>query len=77
MNIPNYDELRKQELIYKILDQQALNPQASSSIKDSLEVNLAPLKSGSQPTWTHAPREPNQEHKEPKEPKETKEPKGN
>ena len=25
MSIPNYDELRKQELIYKILDQQALN----------------------------------------------------
>jgi len=36
MNIPNYDELRKQELIYKILDQQALNPNASNSIKESL-----------------------------------------
>ncbi len=36
MEIPNYDELRKQELIYKILDQQALNPSASNSIRDSL-----------------------------------------
>jgi len=36
MNIPNHDELRKQELIYKILDQQALNPSASNTIKDSL-----------------------------------------
>jgi transcription termination factor Rho len=36
MNIPNHDELRKQELIYKILDQQALNPSASNSIKGSL-----------------------------------------
>ncbi len=36
MNIANYDELRKQELIYKILDQQALNPGASNSIKESL-----------------------------------------
>lgn len=36
MNIPNYDELRKQELIYKILDQQALNPDASKSIRESL-----------------------------------------
>jgi transcription termination factor Rho len=38
MNIPNHDELRKQELIYKILDQQALNPSASNSIKDSLST---------------------------------------
>ncbi len=37
MNIPNYDELRRQELIYKILDQQALNPSATSSIKESLK----------------------------------------
>ena len=36
MEIANYDELRKQELIYKILDQQALNPTASNSIRDSL-----------------------------------------
>ena len=42
MTIPNYDELRKQELIYKILDQQALNPQASNSIKDSLVSKFAP-----------------------------------
>jgi transcription termination factor Rho len=36
MDIQNYDELRKQELIYKILDQQALNPSASNSIRESL-----------------------------------------
>ena len=36
MEIPNYDELRKQELIYKILDQQALNPTASNAIRESL-----------------------------------------
>lgn len=37
MAIPNYDELRKQELIYKILDQQALNPGSSNSIKASID----------------------------------------
>jgi transcription termination factor Rho len=36
MNIPDYDEFRKQELIYKILDQQALNPSGTTSIRDSL-----------------------------------------
>jgi len=36
MSIPDYDEFRKQELIYKILDQQALNPSGTTSIKDSL-----------------------------------------
>ena len=44
MSIPNYDELRKQELIYKILDQQALNPQAINSIKESLASKFAPAK---------------------------------
>ena len=32
LNIPNYDELRKQELVYKILDQQALNPEAPQAV---------------------------------------------
>jgi transcription termination factor Rho len=41
MNIPNFDELRKQELVYKILDQQALNPSASDAIKTSLGSNSA------------------------------------
>jgi len=36
MSIPDYDEFRKQELIYKILDQQALNPSGTASIKDTL-----------------------------------------
>ncbi len=41
MNIPNYDELRKQELVYKILDQQALNPAASDAIKATLAGSKA------------------------------------
>ena len=41
MNIQNYDELRKQELIYKILDQQVLNPGASNSIKESLSTKFS------------------------------------
>jgi len=32
LNVPKYDLLKKQELIYKILDQQALNPQTSDKI---------------------------------------------
>ena len=40
MTIPNYDEFRKQELIYKILDQQALNPTASNSIRESLATKF-------------------------------------
>ena len=41
MSIANYDELRKQELIYKILDQQALNPTASNSIRESLSTKFS------------------------------------
>ena len=41
MNIQNYDELRKQELIYKILDQQALNPGATSTIRESLSTKFS------------------------------------
>jgi len=44
LNIPNYDELRKQELVYKILDQQALNPDASNSIKATMESKKTPAK---------------------------------
>ncbi|MCX6276017.1 MAG: transcription termination factor Rho [Bacteroidetes bacterium] len=36
MKIVDYDEFRKQELIYKILDQQALNPSGTATIKESL-----------------------------------------
>lgn len=36
MNLPNYDEFRKQELIYKILDQQALHPEESKKIRETL-----------------------------------------
>ena len=44
LNIQNYDELRKQELVYKILDQQALNPDASNSIKATMESKKTPAK---------------------------------
>ncbi|MEO0312045.1 MAG: hypothetical protein RIQ89_1702 [Bacteroidota bacterium] len=37
MKIENYDEFRKQELIYKILDQQALNPQESNAIRATVD----------------------------------------
>ena len=37
MNLPNYDDFRKQELIYKILDQQALHPEESKNIREKLE----------------------------------------
>src|SRR5437764_5988114 len=67
MNIPNHDELRKQELIYKILDQQALNPSATNSIKDSLtgkkfagedkmEVNKESAAASSAPVSPTTPR---------------------
>ena len=36
MNLPNYDDFRKQELIYKILDQQALHPEESKNIRENL-----------------------------------------
>ncbi len=38
MKITDYDEFRKQELIYKILDQQALNPSGTASIKEALSA---------------------------------------
>ncbi|MEO8086423.1 MAG: Rho termination factor N-terminal domain-containing protein, partial [Bacteroidota bacterium] len=38
MNIPDYEEFRKQELIYKILDQQALNPSGTTTIKGTLSA---------------------------------------
>ncbi|MBP6532246.1 MAG: transcription termination factor Rho [Bacteroidia bacterium] len=44
MNLPNYDEFRKQELIYKILDQQALHPEESKNIRDALTAK-SPAKS--------------------------------
>ncbi|MBK6445865.1 MAG: transcription termination factor Rho [Bacteroidetes bacterium] len=75
MSIPNYDELRKQELIYKILDQQALNPTASNSIKDSLSTKFGKtekveVKDVKEPKEPRAPREP-KAAREPKEPKES------
>ena len=37
MNVPNFKKLQKKELVYKILDQQALNPAVASSVRS--EVN--------------------------------------
>ncbi len=67
MSIPNYDELRKQELVYKILDQQALNPSASDSIRSSLVGNA----SFASPQKVEVHKETRQE----KEPKAEKAPK--
>lgn len=67
MKIENYDELRKQELVYKILDQQALNPQATNSIKESLTDKF--------PSGSSVEIKTPKETKEPKEVKEPKEPK--
>ncbi|MFM2207665.1 MAG: hypothetical protein RL213_1640 [Bacteroidota bacterium] len=60
MNIPNSDDLRKQELIYKILDQQALTPSAFPKTE--------------KPTRGRPPREPKApaEIKQPAEVKEAK-----
>ena len=44
MNLPNYDDFRKQELIYKILDQQALHPEVSKNVRESLTAKT-PAKS--------------------------------
>ena len=41
MNIPNYDDYRKQDLIYKILDQQALNPASTANIRESVPAKSA------------------------------------
>lgn len=41
MKIPNYEDLRKQDLIYKILDQQAANPAISPAIKEKMPAKSA------------------------------------
>ena len=39
LNIPKYEKLLKQDLIYKILDQQALNPSNDTIKKEKKESN--------------------------------------
>ncbi|MFN8417060.1 MAG: transcription termination factor Rho [Cytophagaceae bacterium] len=39
MNVANYKKLQKRELIYKILDQQALQPDLAKSVKTTVEVS--------------------------------------
>ena len=40
LNIPKYDLLKKQELIYKILDHQAINPPATGEVKPHTEERV-------------------------------------
>ncbi len=42
LNIPKYETLKKQELIYKILDQQAINPGGGSSDHSDDQTNQKP-----------------------------------
>ncbi|MFM2136804.1 MAG: hypothetical protein RL021_2204 [Bacteroidota bacterium] len=65
MNIPNSDDLRKQELIYKILDQQALTPAAFPKTEKPARVG--------RPTKEQKATKEAKEAKETKENKETKE----
>ena len=41
LNIPKADKLKKQDLIYKILDYQALNPESAASIKEAEKLKNA------------------------------------
>jgi len=43
LNIDNYESLKKQDLVYKILDYQALNPEIEFSKKDDLKIPPPPV----------------------------------
>jgi transcription termination factor Rho len=49
MNVANYKKLQKRELIYKILDQQALQPDLAKTVKTSVEVSTPASATTSQP----------------------------
>jgi transcription termination factor Rho len=40
MNVPNFKKLQKKELVYKILDQQALNPSVAASVRKEVSGSL-------------------------------------
>jgi transcription termination factor Rho len=43
LNVPNFKKLQKKELVYKILDQQALNPGLADTVKKSLSNTAASM----------------------------------
>ncbi|MCB0395149.1 MAG: transcription termination factor Rho [Flavobacteriales bacterium] len=59
LNIPDYNALRKQELIYKILDQQAISPQktanATIAMKEEKKADQAKETTTDQPSNTPSP----------------------
>ncbi|MFM9051895.1 MAG: Rho termination factor N-terminal domain-containing protein, partial [Bacteroidota bacterium] len=63
MKVPNYDDLRKQELIYKILDQQALEPDSTKNIREKMgdkpkaEKTANPADDSSRPKRKRVPPE--------------------
>jgi len=64
LNVPKYETLKKQDLIYKILDQQAINPAKSVDLPSSPSVNPEkPIKMDE--NKSHRPKKPRTEHVEP------------
>ncbi|RLD34407.1 MAG: transcription termination factor Rho, partial [Bacteroidetes bacterium] len=63
LNIPKYEKLLKQDLIYKILDQQALNPSQEILKKEKAEKHT---KRRGRPVKNKAPENKNPEKKEDK-----------
>lgn len=57
LNVPKYEKLKKQELIYQILDQQALNPTAAKSEKPKAEKPANDNKPAERPKRTRPPRD--------------------
>ncbi len=55
LNVPKYETLKKQELIYKILDQQAINPASASTAS-------GPVKQPTEETKILRPRKPRPEN---------------
>ncbi len=72
LNIPKVDKLLKQDLIYKILDHQALNPTNEELEKEEKEKGKKEIKKPSRGRRARIPREPEKvepiKKKEPEEP---------
>jgi transcription termination factor Rho len=87
LNIDNFDNLKKQDLVYKILDHQALNPEidfkglgidlpARQDAPKKERIKKDPVaKEKAEPKAAREPKEPREprEPREPKEPREAKE----
>jgi len=69
LNIPKVDKLEKQELIYKILDHQALNP-TPEILNQEKSADRKPFRGRPRKELNDRPREPREprEHREPKPP---------